>query len=233
MTTDRILVFEQDFAKVSDLTHDWHFDDGPVYNDEVQVYTLPEAKNAFIADGLLTIEARREADGTITSGRLKSKQGWVYGYFEMEAQLPRGKGTWPAFWMLPLHKTAWPDHGEIDIMEQVGYDPTQIHFSLHSKLNNHKINTQVTAIRTLETADSEFHRYGMEWQPESFAFFLDGTEVARFERPSEYSQDNWPFDAKFGLILNLAIGGMWGGKFGLADDLLPCRYLIKWVRVWQ
>lgn len=230
------LVFNQDFSRLRKIDPKvWLFDDGPVYNGEAQKYTKQEARNAWIEKGALVIEARK-ADGKITSGRLQSLASWKYGYIEAIAELPKGKGTWPAFWMLGdklrikgAGNPGWPKCGEIDIMEQIGADPKVIHFSLHSGKINWMRKEQRTKVVSLADPTG-YHAYAMNWTPKFIEFYLDGKPVYRVDK-TENSVDAWPFDDKFYIILNLAIGGMMGGA--IDDSIFPCQYRIKSVRVWQ
>ncbi|MES1147381.1 MAG: glycoside hydrolase family 16 protein, partial [bacterium] len=147
-TPHRKLVFEQDFSRLTDVDESvWSFYQGPVYNNEQQTYTGKEAKNVWIENGALVIEGRKD-NGVITSGKLESKQAWKYGKFEFVAKVPGGRGTWPAIWMLNekirsgKERLGWPLCGEIDIMENVGFDPHKFHFTVHSGKYNHTKNTQ-------------------------------------------------------------------------------------------
>ena len=134
-------------------------------NRELQFYTEGRRENARVEDGTLIIEARREdwQGKQYTSARLNSRAGWTYGRIEVRAKLPRGRGTWPAIWMLPVRgeyaKGGWPDNGEIDIMEHVGFDPGVIHGTIHSRAYNHVDRTQRGATTTVADAQDAFHVY--------------------------------------------------------------------------
>ena len=222
----RKLVFNQDFSRIRRIDPKiWQFDDGPVYNNEKETYTNQAHRNAWIENGALVIEARQE--GTkITSARMVSHQTWKYGYIEATAEVPVGKGTWPAFCNGHL---GWPKCGEIDIMEQVGSDPNPIHFSLHTDKYNWMKKEQRTKVVRL--ADSTgFHTYGLNWTPQFIDFYLDGKSVYHVEN-TENTIEAWPFNDPFYIILNLAIGGNMGGP--IDEHIFPCRYRIKSVRVYQ
>jgi beta-glucanase (GH16 family) len=238
-TSQRKLVFVEDFRreKSIDLSR-WIFDDGPVYNNEKEKYTPASGGNAYLKDGCLVLEARKE-NGQITSARLQSKQTWKYGYFEVEASVPPGVGTWPAIWMLNdrlRHPNAkdfvnWPRCGEIDIMENVGYDPTRFHFSLHSQNFNWMKPKQRTSILTVPDPYA-FHRFGLDWRPDSIAFYYDGKNVYEVKR-EDPSFDSWPFVDSFYMILNLAIGGNMGGPKGVDDSIFPSKFRIRSVKIYQ
>lgn len=198
-------------------------------NQELQVYT---DRNAWRENGHLVLEARREPDGSFTSCRLvsKGKGDFTYGKWVIRARLPRGKGTWPAIWMLPSAGGAWPDEGEIDIMEEVGHDPEVIHGSIHCRAFNHIDKTQKTARRSLPGAQSEFHDYVLRWTPDRITTSIDdGPPVLVFDNLHQ-TRKEWPFDRPFHLLLNIAVGGFWGGAEGVAEDIWPQRMEVDYVR---
>ncbi len=206
-------------------------------NHELQDYT-DRIDNAFVGDGVLTIEARKEGrDGAhYTSARLvsKGKGDFLYGRIEARAKLPAGRGTWPAIWMLPTdwRYGDWPRSGEIDIMEHVGFDPGRIHVSVHTQAYNHIAGTQKTAIRAVDGATTGFHVYRVDWTPDAIRGYVDGALVLEF--PNEGSgPDAWPFDQRFHLLLNVAVGGDWGGKQGVDDAAFPARMQVDYVRVYR
>lgn len=234
------LVFNQTFKRGdSRLKDNWVFDDGPVYNDEKEKYASGEGPNVFIQNNRLRITARFD-HGIYTSGRLVSKGSWQYGYFECRARLPKGKGTWPAFWLLgdnlrkkDASNPGWPKCGEIDVMEQVGFEPNKIHCSLHSGSVNWMKKEQRTFAVDIPRVTTGFHNYGLDWTAEHLDFYIDGKRVGGFEKPKDAPVENWPFDAPFYMILNLAIGGTWGGRQGIDPAIFPCNYEIEYVRVYQ
>jgi len=138
-------------------------------NNEAQFYTSENLKNAEVKDGFLFINAIKEdfEGKKYTSARLttRTKGDWLYGKIEVRAKLPEGRGMWPAIWMLstPAKYGGWPAIGEIDIMENVGFDPYVIVASAHTKAYNHKIGTQKNAKTTIADCYSNFHNYILEW----------------------------------------------------------------------
>jgi beta-glucanase (GH16 family) len=206
-------------------------------NHELQDYT-DRIDNAFVADGVLTIEARKEArDGArYTSARLMSKDkgDFLYGRFEARAKLPAGRGTWPAIWMLPTdwRYGDWPRSGEIDIMEHVGFDPGRIHASAHTQAYNHVAGTQKTAIRVVDGATTGFHVYRVDWTPDAIRGYVDDALVLEFANEGR-GPDAWPFDQRFHLLLNVAVGGDWGGQQGVDDGAFPARMQVDYVRVYR
>ncbi|MFN3668776.1 MAG: family 16 glycosylhydrolase [Brevundimonas sp.] len=213
------------------------------YNNEAQYYADARPENARVEAGRLIIEARREtlapADfpdhggQAYTSARMVSRgPGWTYGLFEARAKLPCGRGTWPAIWMLPTQMERWPDDGEIDIMEHVGHRPGVVHGTVHTGAYNHVAGTQRGAeIRVPDTCEA-FNVYQVRWTPEAIVFAVDGVDYHRFDNEGT-GKPAWPFDRPFHLILNIAVGGDWGGAEGIDDAALPQRMEIDWVRVWQ
>lgn len=209
-------------------------------NHEWQYYTDNRRENARVEGGRLIIEARREAwqGKDYTSARLvtKGKGDWSQGRFEIRAKLPLGRGTWPAIWMLPtvwdLGNGRWPDNGEIDIMEHVGSNPGQIHASTHSQKNQWRNHTQRTAVLPVPDAGAAFHTYVLEWDAEEIRIAVDD----RFyftSRKEGGDWTSWPFYKNFYLVLNLAVGGDWGGEKGVDAGAFPQRMEIDYVRVYQ
>lgn len=235
---NRTLVFEEDFKEgvlPNDLHWDYDVGGGGWGNKELQYYTKADIDNVKISDGKLIISAiKEEMDGhPITSTRLVSrgKKHWLYGRFEIRAKLPSGKGTWPAIWMLGIdeEKKGWPHMGEIDIMEHVGRDQDTIHFSLHTGKYNHRKKTQITHTTKIEGVSERFHDYVVDWDEEKISFEVDGVEYCRFLKKDH--ADSWPFDQEHYLILNVAIGGGFGG--GADFDCLPARMEIESIRIYQ
>jgi beta-glucanase (GH16 family) len=207
-------------------------------NQEKQYYTK-DLKNARVANGTLIIEAHKEAYGNnnYTSARLvsKGKADFLYGRFEIKAKLPKGTGTWPAAWMLASEQNYgtqyWPDNGEIDIIEHVGFDQNRIHGNIHTKAFNHSIGTNKGNNVVIPNVSDEFHVYACEWLPDKISIEIDGNSYFTFNRSGSWEQ--WPFDKKFHLLLNLAIGGAWGGQKGIDDSIFPQKMEIDYVRVYQ
>jgi beta-glucanase (GH16 family) len=212
-------------------------------NNELQFYTEGRPENARVDGGVLIVEARREPwqGKAYTSARLSSRAGWTYGRFEARAKLPRGRGTWPAIWMLPVRGTyasgGWPDKGEIDIMEHVGFDPDVVHASVHTRAYNHVDRTQRTARTPVPGAGDGFHLYAVEWTADEIRAYVDDRLYFSFknERRTNPQADwrQWPFDRDFKLLLNLAVGGNWGGQQGVDESIWPQRIEIDYVRVMQ
>ncbi|GLK48356.1 hypothetical protein GCM10017620_13290 [Brevundimonas intermedia] len=212
------------------------------YNEELQYYSAARPENARIEDGVLIIEARREildpppADWggqAYTSARMISTAAWSRGFIETRAKIPCGRGSWPAIWMLPEKAAGWPIGGEIDIMEHVGHRPGVVHGSIHTEAYNHVKGTQSTATRQVADACDAFHRYQVRWTPDEIVFLIDDQPFHRFTNDQARDVETWPFDKPFHLILNVAVGGTWGGEEGVDDAVFPQRMEVDYVRVYQ
>ncbi len=230
------LVWQDDFSGTSDhLVDNWRFEDwapGRV-NHELQRYVPNDRRTAYISDGALNIVARKDG-GQVISARMNSSQSWQYAYVEAAIWLPKGKGTWPAFWMMPDDfSKGWPDCGEIDIMEEVGVVPNETSSSIHCNAYNHVKGTQKTAARVTAGAENEFHVYAMEWTENYIKTYVDGKLLLEFKNDKAGNDKTWPFNKKFYIILNLAWGGDWGGMQGVDESALPCTMKVDYVRVYK
>jgi len=207
-------------------------------NNELQFYTDHDLDNAKVENGNLIITARAEFFGgmSYTSARLvtTNKGDWTYGRMEIRAKLPRGKGTWPAIWMLPTDWSygngSWPDNGEIDIMEHVGYDQGVVHGTIHCH-NNYGGNGIGGPISVADCSDA-FHVYSMEWSAERINFFVDNTNYYTVYN-NHTGWQAWPFDKAFHFVLNIAFGGNWGGAQGIDPSVLPQSMYVDYIRVYK
>ena len=213
---------------------DWTYEIKPAgwVNNELQTY-VREDQVAQVSNGTLKINLLDDG-GTIKSARLYAREstGWKYGYIEASIKLPKGKGTWPAFWMMPVNWQKWPGDGEIDIMESVGYDPDVVVSTIHCTKYNNTGTTIESARRKISNSQTEFHTYGMEWTAEYMTFYVDGEKLLTYHNDGS-GKEAWPFDAAFYPILNLAWGGAWGGGQGLDPTCLPATMEVDYVRVFQ
>ncbi|HHX12610.1 MAG TPA: glycoside hydrolase family 16 protein [Clostridiales bacterium] len=241
LTYDLVWSDEFDYEGLPDDSK-WNYDVGGHGwgNNELQYYTKEE--NAIVKDGKLIIEARKEdKEGKeYTSARLisKDKGDWLYGKFEISAKLPSGLGTWPAIWMLPTDWVygGWPASGEIDIMEHVGYNQNTIHASTHSEAYYHSIGTQKTATKYVDGVSDDFHVYAVEWLPDKVHGYIDGELYFTFDpqqNKSTTTYKEWPFDQRFHLLINIAVGGNWGAAQGFDDSIYPVQMEVDYVRVYQ
>lgn len=216
----------------------WNYDVGGhgFGNNEAQFYTKKRLENARVENGNLIIEAKKEnwEGKNYTSARLvtKGKQDWKYGRIEVKAKLPKGRGNWPAIWMLSTNMKKWPQDGELDIMEHVGYNQGFIHASVHTKKYNHIIGTQKTDTLVVKNASEKFHIYTADWSPEKIDVYVDHQKYFTYVN-TEKTYEAWPFNQKLYLILNLAIGGNWGGQKGIDNSIFPQKFYIDYVKIYQ
>ncbi|MDC0559170.1 glycoside hydrolase family 16 protein, partial [Candidatus Izimaplasma bacterium] len=209
-------------------------------NNELQYYT---ANNTTVADGFLTITAKKEAYNGMdyTSSRVTTynRAYFKYGIFEVRAKLPSGRGTWPAIWMMPQYSRygGWPNSGEIDIMEHVGYNQNVIHGTIHTDWYNGKEGTQKGgSTSSYQDVSTEFHTYKIEWLPDKIKFFVDDVLYYTYIDSSYATCPTskiWPFNSSFFIVLNVAVGGDWGGVQGVDENAFPTSMVLDYVRVYQ
>jgi len=215
-------------------------------NGELQYY-LDRSENLRVEGGHLILEARKEklniagVQKDYSSARIRTKRraDWLYGRFEMSAQLPAGKGLWPAFWMLPSEEKygGWAASGEIDIMEYKGHSPTVTYGTLHFAGSGGAHEMLGGTKDTLVDLSLDYHRYGMLWKPDEITFYIDDN-VVYTARKSASNLAVWPFgpnaqgqDPSFYLILNLAMGGNFGGAIDANLDRTALS--VDWVRYYS
>ena len=239
------IVWQDEFDKDSlDLTkwsreiggHGWG-------NNELQFYTDSDS-NSYVENGNLILKAQVVPQGIgsskglryYSSARLRTygKGDWKYGRIEVKAKVASGQGIWPAIWMLPTDWLfgGWPSSGEIDIMEHVGYDLGVVHGSVHTEAYNHKINTKRSSARKIANVDTEFHVYSIIWNKDKISFFIDDVQYFLFENDQQGNYKTWPFDQRFHLLINIAVGGDWPGNPDNSTNF-PRKMLVDYVRVYE
>ena len=210
-------------------------------NQEAQYY---RAENVAVEDGMLAITAKQEnyLGKSYTSGRINSKYkvDTKYGRVVFRAQMPGGRGTWAALWMLPLFNRygQWPNSGEIDIVEYVGYEPGEVHTAIHTKKYNHNKNNNFSFTKEIDNVESIFVDYEMIWTPGTIRILADGYQYGQFNYTPQFNQDveyheAFPFDQEFFFILNVAIGGTWGGIEGIDNTIFPTTMFVDYVRLYH
>lgn len=235
-----VLTWADEFDGSEVNTSHWTFESGQHGwgNNELQNYT--NGSNAEVKNGKLILTAQKVNDnlqpGSYTSARMitKDKQEFTYGRMEIRAKLPSGRGIWPAIWMLGanISEVSWPACGEIDIMEYVGYQPDIIHATVHTP-SGYGANGNGKS-KTLTTAEEEFHIYGVIWTEKEMVFYVDTPEnVTHTYAPFNKTDENWPFHKPHFFILNIAVGGNWGGAQGIDNSIFPQTMEIDYVRVYQ
>ncbi|WP_304145302.1 glycoside hydrolase family 16 protein [Mesoflavibacter zeaxanthinifaciens] len=230
------IVFFEDFNTENLNENHWNYELGNGCpnlcgwgNNERQYYTK---ENVSIKDGNLVITATKDST-KYYSGRIttKDKVEFTYGTVEVKAKLPLGHGLWPAIWMLgsDIEEVGWPACGEIDIMEYVGKTPHEIHTTLHTPSSfGQSINTNV---ETLENIEEGFHVYKTNWSKDAIKFYIDNQLVYTFS-PEEKDKKNYPFNKPFFVILNMAIGGSFGGP-DVDDSIFPQQFIIDYIKIYQ
>ena len=212
-------------------------------NNELQYYT-DDSSNSFLDNGILHIRAKYEPAGigspnnlrNFSSARLRTvgKGDWEYGRIDIRAKIALGQGIWPAIWMLPSDWIygGWPKSGEIDIMEHVGHDEGRIYGSVHTESYNHIIGTQRTNSKLIEDVKILFHIYSIEWSEQKIDFFIDDTLHYTFKNDFTNDFRTWPFNERFHLLLNVAVGGNWPGP---PDNttVFPQDMEVDYVRVYE
>jgi beta-glucanase (GH16 family) len=243
LPSDHVLVWSDEFASdgLPDATK-WVHETGRNkqgwYNNEKQYYSGPRLENARVHDGVLTITARKESRSdqpdwggqTYSSTRLATlgKKDWTYGFFDIRAKLPCGKGTWPAIWMLGSGPGNWPAQGELDIMEWVGSRPERMFSTVHTTSGSGGNGKGADA--PVADACNTFHNYQMYWTPQQIVFAVDGKVHFTYKNPGT-GVDAWPFDAPQFMILNVAVGGDLGGA--VDDTIFPVQMDVEYVRIYQ
>jgi beta-glucanase (GH16 family) len=232
----RKLVWEENFDGKSLNESMWNYELGdgcPTIcgwgNNEKQLYTK---ENHTVSNGKLIIYAKKEGE-TYTSTRIttKAKKEFQYGRIEARAKLPIGKGIWPAFWMLGsnISTVGWPKCGEIDILEYIGKEPDMVFTSLHTQdSHGNTINTKKTTFPDIEEG---YHLYAIDWTKDKIEFFVDNTSVYTF-KPEMKNEDTWPFNQPFYFIINVAIGGNFGGP-AIDNEIFPQKFEIDYIKVYQ
>lgn len=205
-------------------------------NNELQYYTNNK-KNTFISNGNLIIEARKDAiDGfKYSSGRMttRSKKEFTFGRIDIRAKLPKGKGIWPALWMLGANigSVGWPSCGEIDIMELIGSVPNQVHGTLHWRGNNGHLFKGGSTTLPAGDFSQEFHVYSLIWEENKIQWLLDDKVFYTMQK-SDFGTANYPFNAPQFFILNVAVGGNWPGSPD-ESTVFPQRLFVDYIRVFQ
>jgi beta-glucanase (GH16 family) len=217
----------------------WNYEEGYIRNNEAQYYTKERLENARVENGNLVIEARMDNwnGHKITAASINTygNKSILYGRIEVKAKLPAGVGTWPAIWMLGdvfNEGTGWPACGEIDIMENVGYEPDVIHANVHTKAYNHVKGTNKGNKITAEKPYENFNIYAVEWFEDHMDFYLNNILYFSFKNEGT-GNDVWPFDKPHYLLINFAVGGGWGARNGVDETIFPQKYYIDYVKVYR
>lgn len=231
------LIKHYDFSNQKNLNRDdfnvkvgekWH-------NFELQHY-IDSEETLFFDDGLV-IKAIKK-NGHYKSARIDTKGKFSFKYGKVEAifKVPKGKGTWPAIWLYPVENKYgfWPKSGEIDIMEHVGRDLDKVFCCLHSELYNHKEGSEYFDEKKVEGFSDDFQKITLVWDEKKISYLLNDEEIATYHKGQDgrdTSPKGWPFDEEFFLIINMAIGGKFGGE--VDDSIFPQEFIVKDIKIYQ
>lgn len=231
--------------------HYWGYDEGYCRNNELQDYKKADSKYSRVENGLLVIEAHKDLHMGInkwtgepykfeySSAEVRTLKTVPikYGRVDVSARIPIGRGIWPAIWMMSLDNKygGWPHSGEIDIMEYVWGDSihNQIFSTIHTTDTDINKNRIDSGIALSETLDSEFHLYSLIWDEDLIEILFDNKVIFTYSRDKDSSCERWPFDQPLYLMLNIAVGGGWGGIWGIDDTIFPARMEIDYVRYYK
>lgn len=237
------LAWADEFNAGSLSSTDWSFENGdgcPAVcgwgNNELEYYTS-RPDNLFFQDGKMIIEAKKEnyAGKNYTSSKIltRGKKVFKFGRIDIRAKLPKGKGIWPAFWLLPQNNVfgGWPSSGEIDIMEMIGHQPATTYGTLH--FGPGPGSTQLGGNYSLPSGifNDAFHVFSLEWKQDQIKWLIDGN-VYSTHTLAEFGSNNYPFNEDFFLIVNMAVGGNWPGNPD-ATTYLPQWLIVDYIRVYQ
>ena len=232
------LVYQEDFEQNPSINRNiWTLEVGEKWaNNESQCY-VDDQEHAYIQDGKLIIKATIHPDEPCKyrSARLNSrgKFEYQYGRLIIRAKMPKGRGAWPALWLMGAKKgpVRWPQCGEIDLVEFAGNRPGMITCAIHTQTYNHRIKTDKGTKITVDDASDQFHNYILDWTDQYLSFQIDDKEFFRVTKQPGDTENEWPFDQPFYLIMNLAVGGWYGGK--IMDEDLPFEMQISSIQIYQ
>lgn len=227
------LVWREEFNGATNLSDIWFYElkntTNPDVSDQLQTYSQ---KNVSMSGGTLKISAKKE-EGNYTSARLNSKYAFEYGRIEMSVKLPEQKknGIWAKLALIGNNKNSvgWPQAGEMDFMEYFSYKPNEIHTIVHSAAGT------IGGINLMETPLEGFHVHGILWTDKYIKFYIDDIDniIYTFNRPSNPTEQNWPFNKPFYLLVDMVIGGRYAGAQGVDDSLFPAVMEIDYIRVYH
>lgn len=230
------LVKHYDFVNMETLHPDWNVRVGEKWANNEQQQYVSSKENLYFDNGLV-IKATIEND-IIKSARLNTRTNFKfkYGKIDIVAKVPNGKGTWPAIWMMPQDNLYghWPKSGEIDIMEYAANKPDELFFCIHTAKYNHRHKEQYYCSKIFPNITDDFHKFSLDWKENEITYYVDDIKIASYfkgEDGKDDSWEGWPFNEEYFLILNLAIGGMFGGH--VDRESLPQKFIIKDIKVYQ
>jgi len=214
----------------------WNIEVGKKWaNNELQHY-VDSDENLYFDNGLVINATLKNGIYESTRINTKNKFFFKYGRIDVVAKVPKGIGTWPAIWMLSEENKygRWPNSGEIDIMEHVGRDIDNLFLCLHTESHNHRYDTQYSKEYYSKGISDDFQTYSIDWVEDSITYYVNNKLIVKYERGKDgfdSSHKGWPFNENFFLILNLAIGGKFGGEVNDSD--FPQQFIIKDIKIFR
>ena len=237
------LVWSENFDDPTALGYNWVFEknsDNPGVSDQLQSY---QQDNVEVNDGTLKIYAKKvgagQDKGDYTSARISSKFAFKYGRIEISAKLPgkEKRGIWAKASLFGdnIDIVGYPKCGEMDLMEYLSYQPNKTYIIVHSKVSNDSTGNLISASTDLETAEEEFHAYGILWTDKYIKFYVDDIQniIYTLNKPSAATEENWPFDQPFYMLADVVVGGRFGGAEGVDDSMFPTALEIRYFRVYH
>lgn len=237
------LVWSEEFGKSTLIDDIWNLEknsNNPDVADQLQTY---QRENLEISNGTLKIHANKVGDGQqkgdYTSARINTKYAYKYGRIEVSVKLPEAqkKGIWAKIVLIGENEkiVGWPSCGEIDLMEYFSYIPNKTFVNLHSEVNNSMNGTLISASANVDNAEEEFNAYGILWTDKYIKFYINDVNniIYTFNRPSQATEENWPFNDSFYLLADMVVGGKYGGAEGVDDSLFPAAMEINYIRVYH
>ena len=230
------LIKHYNFTEMTSLPDEWNIEVGEKWaNNELQHY-VNKKDNIYFENGLVIKSTL--CDGNIESGRIntRGKFHFKYGRIDIIAKVPKGLGTWPALWMMPEENKFgnWPKSGEIDIMEHNGHNLNKIYCCLHTEAHNHRNGDPYEKIIKIPNLSDDFQTFSLLWTKSEIAYYLNDKELVTYKKGNhnrDLTHKGWPFDEEFYLIINLAMGGMFGGKVDM--NSFPQKFIIKDIKIYQ
>lgn len=232
-------IFQEDFRKDGKInSQHWNIQTGAKWaNNESQCY-VDNDQNGYIKDGRLhlvaTLNQVEPCKYQSTRINTRGKVEFQYGRLTIRAKMPKGRGAWPALWLMgntDKNPAKWPLCGEIDLVEFAGNRKGVITCAIHTESYNHRIHTDKGNKISVKDASDNFHDYTLDWTKDRLSFQMDGNEFFRVEKMENDTVKEWPFDQPYYLIINLAVGGWYGGA--IVDEDLPYHMEIASIKIEQ
>lgn len=214
----------------------WNIEVGDKWHNEEKQCYVDNLDNLIVTDGSLQLKATLHQEGCkYRSARIntKNKVHFMYGRYVIRAKMPKGRGSWPAIWFLgeDIKDLGWPICGEIDLMEYAGNSPKQVTCAIHTKTYNHRINTDLGGKIELDDLSDTFHDFILEWHPSYLSFQVDYVEIFRHEKKITDTEDEFPFNKPYYMIINQAVGGMYGKE--IHDSDFPFLFEVACIKVFE